>query len=104
MTTGGHMAEPHIRTKTGLGTRAITTAFKTWDTPVDDALDIDIDDLYPTRGPKNRYKFALFVEKEGFDSIIDQADFAQRYDLMLFSSKGQSTTATRELVDKLSQR
>ena len=56
-----------------------------------------------TSGPANRFKFALFIEKEGFDALLERSQIAKRYDLAIFSSKGMSTTATRMLVDHLAQ-
>jgi hypothetical protein len=67
-----------------------------------DELNITIQTLYPTRGPTNRYRFALFIEKEGFTPLLERAQIDARYDLAIFSSKGMSTTATRMLVEWLS--
>ena len=100
----GHLAEPHVKNELGLGTLEVRSYVGSWRaTDEPDDLEIDIDQLYPTRGPKNRYKFALFIEKEGFDAILDRSGIAQRYDLAVFSSKGMSTTATRMLVEHLSE-
>lgn len=51
----------------------------------------------------NRYQYALFIEKEGFGPLFERSQLAERYDLAIFSSKGQSNTATRQLIDQLSQ-
>ena len=56
-----------------------------------------------THGPANRYRFVLFVEKEGFNELLDAARFAERYDLAIMSTKGMSVTASRQLVDRLSE-
>jgi DNA topoisomerase VI subunit B len=98
----GHFVEPHVRAKHGIGTLEVRSYVKSFDNGVED-VSTPLDDLYPTHGPKNRYKFALFLEKEGFDPLLARTKIAEQYDLAIFSSKGQSTTATRELVDKLSQ-
>jgi len=45
----------------------------------------------------------MFIEKEGFDPLLDRSQIASKYDLAIFSSKGQSVTAARQLVDTLSQ-
>ena len=68
----------------------------------DTNLQIEIDDLFRI-SPKNRYQYALFIEKEGFDALLSRSQIAERFDLAIFSSKGMSTTATRQLVDHLSQ-
>jgi hypothetical protein len=54
-----------------------------------------------TVGPVNRCSAVLFVEKEGFNPIIEHAQLCERYDLALLSTKGQSSTAARYLVDRL---
>jgi DNA topoisomerase VI subunit A len=55
-----------------------------------------------THGPENRFKYALFIEKEGFDALIDESKIAERFDLAFFSTKGVSTTSARELLEALS--
>jgi hypothetical protein len=57
--------------------------------------------LYPTAGPKNRYRNLLYIEKEGFHSIFQAARLAERFDLALLSNKGMSVTASRMLIDRL---
>ena len=55
-----------------------------------------------TRGPAQRYHYALFIEKEGFYPLLERAQIAERYDLALMSTKGQTVTASRHLVETLS--
>ena len=57
-----------------------------------------------TCGPTHRYHAVLFVEKEGFDELIAQAQIAERFDIAPMSTKGMSNTAARCLVDELSTR
>ena len=59
---------------------------------------------FPTAGPENRYRFALFIEKEGFDPLLKAARIAERFDIAVMSTKGMSSTAARMLVEKLSDR
>jgi hypothetical protein len=100
----GHLVEPHSRARLGLGTVDVRKYVSSWGNgnPASE-VEIDIDELYPTTGPKDRYRFALFIEKEGFEPLLERSQIAERYDLAIFSSKGMSTTATRQLVDKMSQ-
>jgi hypothetical protein len=56
-----------------------------------------------TAGPANRYRFALFVEKEGFDALLQEIRLAEHYDLAVMSTKGMSVTAARKLVEQLSE-
>lgn len=100
----GHLNEPHVRTSLGLGTLDVRHYIASWrDGNASSRIDVDIDQMYPTIGPKNRYKYALFIEKEGFDPLLERSRIAERYDLAVFSSKGMSNVATRRLVDELSQ-
>ena len=43
------------------------------------------------------------IEKEGFLPLLEQAQFEERYDLAVMSSKGMGTTAARALIEKLSE-
>jgi hypothetical protein len=45
----------------------------------------------------------LFIEKQGFDSLLEHAEIARRYDLAIMSTKGMSVTAARQLVERLSE-
>ena len=101
----GHFAEPHTGRRIGVGTLAVRGYIGSWESEVatpdldsPDALDTTLD----TCGPALRYRFALFVEKEGFNPLLEQARIAERYDLALLSTKGMSVTAARKLIDELS--
>src|SRR5262249_35975776 len=59
---------------------------------------------WQTAGPGDRYRFCLFVEKEGFGPLLQRAAIQDRFDLALMSTKGQSVTAYRLLVDRFSAR
>jgi hypothetical protein len=50
-------------------------------------------------GPSGGFGAVLFCEKEGFDPLFKAANLANRYDLMIISSKGVSVTAARRLID-----
>jgi len=96
----GHLTEPHVKTQIGMGTLEVRSYVKQWKDPAFDCA-VHIDNTVQTKGPANRYQFALFIEKEGFDSLLERAQIAERYDLAIFSSKGESNTSTRRLVDEL---
>jgi len=98
----GHLSEPHLKRQIGIGTLEVRGYVNSWAASSDFSLAVHIDDTVQTRGPKNRYQFALFVEKEGFDSLLERAKIAEKYDLAIFSSKGESTVAHRKLADELS--
>ena len=45
----------------------------------------------------------LYIEKEGFSEALKAARWAERHDCMLMSSKGFTTRAARDLVDRLAE-
>jgi Protein of unknown function C-terminus (DUF2399) len=104
----GHFLEPHRQAgrehRIGLGTLAVRNYIKSWrhSIPADPNIGGVHFDL-GTSGPTNRFRFALFIEKEGFDPLLDQARIAERYDLAPMSTKGMSVTASRQLLEALTQ-
>jgi hypothetical protein len=102
----GHFAEPHSRESIGIGTLDVRGYVDSWTDSDDVGVNVEppeLDDSFPTNGPANRFRFALFVEKEGFAPVLQRAQIAERYDMAIFSSKGMSVIAARKLVDALSQ-
>jgi hypothetical protein len=100
----GHFTEPHTGKRIGLGTLAVRHFRRGWHKDIDSVIDgISFGRHCDTVGPDNRYRFALYIEKEGFDPLFESARLAERFDLAIFSSKGMSTTACRQLVDELSE-
>jgi hypothetical protein len=53
--------------------------------------------------PEWTFSAALYIEKEGFGEALKEARWAERHDCMLMSSKGFSSRAARDLVDKLAE-
>jgi hypothetical protein len=49
------------------------------------------------------YDKILFIEKEGWNEALKDTDWAERHDCMLMSSKGNTTRAAKDLVDKLAE-
>jgi len=52
-------------------------------------------------GPSGNIAGLLFCEKEGFNPLFKAVNLANRYDLMIISTKGVSVTAARRLVDEI---
>jgi hypothetical protein len=79
----GHFTEPHTGTRIGIGTLGVRRYVRGWDAPAPsgEVAPIRLSREYPTSGPKNRFRFALFIEKEGFDELLAQADIEERYDV-----------------------
>jgi hypothetical protein len=97
----GQALEPHTGHRVGLGTLAVRGYIQRWEQPSRKAA-VTISMDTPTVGPAGRFRYALFLEKEGFNALIEAASIAERYDMMVMSTKGMSVTAARELVEALS--
>jgi hypothetical protein len=52
-------------------------------------------------GPSGSISGVLFCEKEGFNPLFKAVNLANRYDLMIISTKGVSVTAARQLIDDI---
>ena len=52
-------------------------------------------------GPSGNIAAAFFCEKEGFGPLLKAVNLADRYDLMIISTKGVSVTAARRLIDNV---
>jgi DNA topoisomerase VI subunit B len=98
----GHLREPHTNRIVPLGTIEVRGYLRTRAAP--SKLNIDRSNAFPTVGPENRYKNILFVEKEGFDPLIERARLAERFDIAPMSTKGMSVVAARMLIDQLADR
>lgn len=98
----GRFVEPHTGSRTDLGTLEVRRYLSNWTALLPDASHPELNHACPTVGPKNRYRFALFIEKEGFYPLLEATKIAQRFDLAVMSTKGMSVTAARRLVEALS--
>src|SRR5262249_7371170 len=101
----GQLTEPHTGRRVDLGTLGVRGDIAPWhgggfrEEDVAPAADHEC----PTVGPRHRYQFVLFVEKQGFDQLLARAQISARYDLPIMSTKGMSVTAARQLVERLSE-
>jgi hypothetical protein len=82
------------------GTLAIEEHLREASTPTDP---LDAPPLLPIEWPSLaegvRYQGVLYVEKEGFEPLLNEAKIAEKYDLAILSCKGQSVVAARQFVD-----
>ncbi len=67
---------------------------------------LDLDDVgvrieWPSLAAGKRYQGVMYIEKEGFDPIINEAQISERFDLAILSCKGQSVVAARRFVDEV---
>src|SRR5262249_25135510 len=56
---------------------------------------------WPSLAAGQRYQAVLYIEKEGFYPMLEEARIAERYELAIISCKGQSVAAARKLVDRV---
>ena len=96
----GHFREPHLQNGReriiGLGTLAVRQYITSWHGTVHETIEhIFLPFDLKTSGPAHRYQAVLFIEKEGFDELIQQAQIAERFDIAPMSTKGMSNTAAR---------
>ena len=100
----GHLREPHTGKMVELGTLAVRGYINGWRSKITASANFaGLGTEITTSGPKNRYQFALFLEKEGFDALLRKSRLAERFDIAIFSTKGMSVTAARKLVESLSE-
>jgi hypothetical protein len=86
----GHLIEPHTGRRVALGTLGVWEYVGARRTgKASEKLNLNMGGvLYPTTGPQNRYRGILFVEKEGFDPLLEFADIAAMFDIAIASTKG----------------
>ena len=100
----GNFAEPHTRRTVDLGTLAVRQYIGGWhEAQAEERFALELDSDVTTCGPQGRFKYVLFIEKEGFYPLLERANIADRFDIAIMSTKGMSVTAARQLVEKLSE-
>jgi hypothetical protein len=96
----GTFSEPHDGESFGLGTLEVRNYLaKLHDPkPIDAALSqAEVE----TCGPAGNFGAVLFIEKEGFDPLLEAAQIADRFDIAIKSTKGMSVVAARALADEM---
>jgi hypothetical protein len=96
----GHFEEPHTNRRIGCGTIEVGNYLDAMGEPsvvAADFSDASVDVIGPTGGISG----VLFCEKEGFNPLFKAVNLANRYDLMIVSTKGVSVTAARQLIDNV---
>jgi hypothetical protein len=63
------------------------------------AAEFQIHVEWPSKAAGHRYQAVLYIEKEGFGPMLEEAKIAEKFDLAILSCKGQSVVAARKLVD-----
>src|SRR5262249_20340863 len=62
-------------------------------------IDAEMPIEWPSLAPCQRYQGVLYIEKEGFGPLLEEAKLAERFDLAVISCKGQSVAAARKFAD-----
>jgi hypothetical protein len=84
------------------GTLQIETHLNDANQPVDPFdLDAALIIEWPSVKAGQRYQAVLYIEKEGFEPLLDEARIAERFDLAILSCKGMSVVAARRFVDEV---
>jgi Topoisomerase 6 subunit A/Spo11, Toprim domain len=94
----GHFEEPHTNRRIGCGTIEVGNYLHAMTEPEIVAADFE-DASVSIIGPSGGISGVLFCEKEGFNPLFKAVNLANRYDLMIVSTKGVSVTAARRLID-----
>jgi hypothetical protein len=102
----GELIEPHTGDRVSLGTVGVRRYIESWNgvsvSPGGTFSEPSITSPSLSHsGPDGLYKHALFIEKEGFNELIHAAKIQERFGVALFSTKGVSTFAARDLIERL---
>lgn len=96
----GHLTEPHTGKVVGMGTLAVRKyvegrkPFEITDATLREAH-------VETFGEVGNHGALLYIEKQGFDSLINVSQLRERFDIAIASCKGMSVTAARDLVSTI---
>ena len=96
----GHFEEPHTNRRIGCGTIEVGNYLHAMKEPriVSAGFsDANVDVI----GPSGGISAVMFCEKEGFNPLFRAINLANRFDLMIISTKGVSVTAARQLIDEI---
>jgi hypothetical protein len=96
----GHFEEPHTHRRIGCATGEVDNYLRAIEEP--DIVAADLAGAHvDVIGPEGNISSILFCEKEGFNPLFRAVKLANRYDLMIISTKGVSVTAARRLINDL---
>jgi DNA topoisomerase VI subunit A len=101
----GHLSEPHTEEVIGLGGLAVRRYIADFGDGTFDTTPAQLPKMMvPTSGPALRYGAVLFLEKEGFNPLLEEAHIAERYDIAIASTKGMPVSAMCDLLHELCPR
>src|SRR5262245_955831 len=96
----GHFIEPHTNRRIGCGTIEVGNYLNATKEPQivpAGFFNADVEVI----GADGGISAVLFCEKEGFNPLFKAVNLANRFDLMIISTKGVSVTAARQLIDNI---
>jgi hypothetical protein len=96
----GHFEEPHGGRRIGCGTIEVGNYLESAKDPNIVPATFAGANVAVT-GPSGNVSGILFCEKEGFNPLFRAVRLADRYDLMIISTKGVSVTSARRLIDDI---
>lgn len=83
------------------GTIAIDKHLRSASQTIDKGIEACLPIEWPSVRHGQRYQAVLYIEKEGFEPLLEEARIAERFDLAILSCKGQSVVAARRFVDEV---
>jgi hypothetical protein len=96
----GHFEEPHTNISIGCGTIGVHNYLRAMHSPEIKEAAFRAGHI-KTLGPRGNVAAVLFCEKEVFNPLFKAVDLANRWDLMIISTKGVSVTAARRLIETI---
>jgi hypothetical protein len=100
----GHISEPHTNKVIGLGGLEVRDYIDRFTSKSVDTIPLYKPEiLLPTTGPIHRFSNILFIEKEGFNPLLEAAEISERFDIAITSSKGMPVAALCDLLSKMEE-
>jgi hypothetical protein len=100
----GHIIEPHTEKMVGLGGLEVREYINSFTSESIDAMpEFEPEILLPTYGPIHRFSNILFIEKEGFNPLLEAAKISEKFDIAITSSKGMPVAALCDLLSKMDE-
>jgi DNA topoisomerase VI subunit A len=100
----GHISEPHTGEVIGLGGLEVRGYINTFTSKYIETTPLYHPEiLIPTIGPIHRFSKVLFIEKEGFNPLLDAVNIPGRFDIAITSSKGMPVAALCDLLSKMEE-
>ena len=100
----GHISEPHTGEIIGLGGLEVRDYIKSFTSKSINSMPaFEPKILLPTYGPIHRFSNILFIEKEGFNPLLNAVKISERFDIAITSSKGMPVAALCDLLSKMKE-